>query len=70
MNNLNSNDQMSNAQLIQRGLELTTQAAHADSAGDYQKALKLYTLGVEAFLGVLRSKNSLQIFKQKLTIVY
>jgi hypothetical protein len=47
---------MSNAQLIQRGLELTTQAANADSQGDYPKALKLYTLGVEAFLGVLRSK--------------
>ncbi len=45
----------------QKRLDLTTQAAQADAQGDYQRALKLYTLGVEAFMGVLRLQENATI---------
>jgi hypothetical protein len=50
--------EMSNTDLLNRGLSLVSQAAQADSNGDLAAALKLYTLGIECFMSMMRSYDN------------
>lgn len=49
---------MSNTDLLNRGISLVSQAAQADNNGDLAAALKLYTLGIECFMSMMRSYDN------------
>jgi len=43
------------SRLLQQGLGLVQTAAQQDAAGNYQEAVRLYSLALDAFLSVLKS---------------
>jgi hypothetical protein len=49
---------MSNSDILNRGLSLVAQAVQADNNGDLHAALKLYTLGIECFMSMMRSYDN------------
>lgn len=49
---------MSNSDILNRGLALVAQAVQADNNGDLHAALKLYTLGIECFMSMMRSYDN------------
>ena len=49
---------MSNAHMLNKGIELANSAASADANGDLHTARKQYVLAVEAFMSVLRMQEN------------
>jgi hypothetical protein len=46
------------SRLLQQGLGLVQTAAQHDAAGNYQEAVRLYSLALDAFLSVLKSTST------------
>ena len=47
--------------MLEKALSLLTQATQLDQAGRYQESLKLYTLGIEAMMSVIKFEKNERI---------